>query len=311
MKISTFKIRNYLRNRFGLNKSCVSEIRPTSFPYVTGDLFRSLANYIVEDEESCLRISALDPSAISNKSRFIVFVSVGFIYNKKNQDFFLHQLENLKQTKKCNEWTVILHNGDKIPSVDFYKQLKNFFDYVYSVNLVVDEPGLTAIPIGLENLHFLRNGEYQFISHFISNQYFGASEKTNLIFSSFNVETNYEVRSKVLSSISKSRFACSIMKCSPAEYKTLLSKSFFAISPPGNGHDCHRTWEAIYLKTIPVVLKGSLSPALSKNLPILIVEDYDDFLKLDDSEMKRLYHEIIIRDNTSAFAKYWIDNILN
>ena len=33
------------------------------------------------------------------------------------------------------------------------------------------------------------------------------------------------------------------------DYRKVLSNSYFVISPPGNGIDCHRTWEALIHKT--------------------------------------------------------------
>ena len=37
-------------------------------------------------------------------------------------------------------------------------------------------------------------------------------------------------------------------------YRQLLLRSKYVLSPPGNGPDCHRTWESIYLGAIPIVL---------------------------------------------------------
>jgi hypothetical protein len=45
----------------------------------------------------------------------------------------------------------------------------------------------------------------------------------------------------------------------------------FCVSPPGNGIDCHRTWEALYLGVIPVVV--SSAGGLLDHLPCIIVDD--------------------------------------
>lgn len=47
----------------------------------------------------------------------------------------------------------------------------------------------------------------------------------------------------------------------------------FVLSPQGNGMDCHRTWEALALNTIPIVRSSPLDP-LFENLPVMIVEDW-------------------------------------
>ena len=50
------------------------------------------------------------------------------------------------------------------------------------------------------------------------------------------------------------------------------------VAPPGNGLDCHRTWEALYLGVVPIVLRTHLPlDALYESaLPVLVVERYSD-----------------------------------
>ncbi|CAF3683834.1 unnamed protein product [Rotaria socialis] len=47
----------------------------------------------------------------------------------------------------------------------------------------------------------------------------------------------------------------------------------FWLSPRGNGIDCHRTWEALYLDIIPIVWNSSLN-ILYEHLPVLIIDDH-------------------------------------
>jgi hypothetical protein len=46
----------------------------------------------------------------------------------------------------------------------------------------------------------------------------------------------------------------------------------FVISPRGNGLDCHRTWEALPLRSIPIVKRSALDE-LHAGFPIAIVDD--------------------------------------
>jgi len=49
----------------------------------------------------------------------------------------------------------------------------------------------------------------------------------------------------------------------------------FEASPRGKGLDCFRTWEALFLGTIPIVQSSSLDPLfLDEGLPVAIVESY-------------------------------------
>lgn len=49
----------------------------------------------------------------------------------------------------------------------------------------------------------------------------------------------------------------------------------FEASPRGNSIDCHRTWEALILGTIPIVASTPLDP-LYEGLPVAVVEDWPE-----------------------------------
>jgi hypothetical protein len=57
------------------------------------------------------------------------------------------------------------------------------------------------------------------------------------------------------------------------EFVTEMSSHRFALCPPGNGIDTYRMWEALYSRTIPVVLRN---PALRdfEDLPIVFVDNF-------------------------------------
>ena len=49
------------------------------------------------------------------------------------------------------------------------------------------------------------------------------------------------------------------------------------VSPPGSGWDCYRTWEALWLGTIPIVLRtGTPFDSLFDDLPVLLVDAWTD-----------------------------------
>ena len=56
---------------------------------------------------------------------------------------------------------------------------------------------------------------------------------------------------------------------------TNQTKYAFVISPHGNGLDCHRTWEALILGSIPIVKTSALDP-LFEDLPVLIIKSWTD-----------------------------------
>ena len=72
----------------------------------------------------------------------------------------------------------------------------------------------------------------------------------------------------------------------------------FELSPSGNGLDCHRTYEALILKTIPIVRTNTLDPIyLEHDLPVVIVNEWDEVTK-DNLEK---WHE--------KYKKYFTDEL--
>jgi len=57
------------------------------------------------------------------------------------------------------------------------------------------------------------------------------------------------------------------------------------MSPPGNGPDCYRTWEAIYLGAVPIVLRSTLAVSLAADLPIWVVDSWEEVFDATDTRL--------------------------
>lgn len=93
----------------------------------------------------------------------------------------------------------------------------------------------------------------------------------------------------------------------------LVSGYKFILSPQGAGLDCHRTWEALYLDIIPIVLSSAINE-IYEDLPILVVKDWneitEDFLneKYEEISLKKERGEYKIE---KMYCSYWINLINN
>ena len=79
----------------------------------------------------------------------------------------------------------------------------------------------------------------------------------------------------------------------------------FIISPHGNGLDCHRTYEAMFLGSIPIVRTSPLD-IIYKDMPIIILKDWQSI------NINKLIEEsktIITKSREKLFLKYWINQI--
>jgi hypothetical protein len=96
------------------------------------------------------------------------------------------------------------------------------------------------------------------------------------------------------------------------EYYQLISQYKFILSPPGAGEDCHRTWEALYVDVIPIVLESSISE-LYENLPIVSVKNWND---ISEEFLEKEYDRIEnLKKNggfkiEKAYLEYWKNKIL-
>lgn len=55
-----------------------------------------------------------------------------------------------------------------------------------------------------------------------------------------------------------------------------LSQSKFMICPRGNAIDCHRNWEVIYMRRVPIIKKHPYLEILFKEFPVLFVNDFSE-----------------------------------
>lgn len=81
----------------------------------------------------------------------------------------------------------------------------------------------------------------------------------------------------------------------------------FEASPHGNGLDCHRTWEALLLKTVPIVKTSVLDP-IYDGLPVVIVEDWREVTTEALEAWREKYGEAFDGPIPEVlFSNHWIE----
>lgn len=308
MKYFLAKIKLKLTHIFFLNPRVNKFGNPSSFPFLSGDTFRSFADYIIENCDDLN--SFVENFRAENKKIKTLFISISFIENnfKILKKKFLEIYIKKDIFKKTN---IIFHKGDTQLSLTLLNFFEKKFNKIFIVNQIKKTKKIYPIPLGIENYSLQRNGVTTFYQEYRKNRKNIKNIKSQLIFSSFNVVTNIKQREYLKNLINLSRHNFCGSSLSSEKYLYNLSKSFFTLSPPGNGNDCHRTWEAIYLDCIPIIKKGFLSPYLSDNLPILVVDSWKVLLEKSDDELLRIYKKLIKKKNSMAFAEFWFNYLRN
>lgn len=247
--------------------------RPASEPFLSGDTFRARADHIFEELDQ-----PFDPKRV--KQGDVIFVKTDFV-----QTFFqtLHP-------KIPHRYILLTHNSDLDVTPELARAMDEQIIVWYAQNLMVKHPRIKPLPIGLENLHHYRNG---IVADFIRLRQRNPKKRTRIL-SSFNLATNPQVRQRALQILDSHPLADHVWGLNSYAYRRLLQIYQFVASPRGNGLDCHRTWEALYLGVIPIVTTSPLD-ALYTNYPIWIVEDWQELYAYDAAGLKIKYGEIMER----------------
>ena len=274
-----------LKNKIFLKKSIYSPIRKCSYPFISGDTFLSISDcFIIKGKSS--------PGIISD--------------DKKKQKIFIENdlLSEVWVREYAKDFKiVILHNGDEVPKLKYLEELTDKKIYIFGTNIKFLNQYIKPIPIGIENAHHKKNGNLDYYNPV--NMSDRKKEKTNLIFASFSVNT--EVRKEYQKVLQKYNIE-NIFNLSLDVFRTKLNNSYFTISPPGNGLDCHRTWEALYHKSVPVIeRKYYLFSHI--DLPILVVDKLEEFLNYSNQKKLNIYKCLTDKYNEKIYMQWWINYI--
>jgi hypothetical protein len=293
MKSFLFKIKTNIR-RFVVRTLKLN--RPTIYPFITGDGFRSLSQHFF-DEVS-------DFAANKVEENDIIFVRSDFL-----MEFFIKKHPLIK-----NKYILISHNTD----TNIEKFYEDFVDdkiiHWFAQNLLFTNKKVTPLPIGLTNYYYGNindRGKIAYLQNslkLLSNNGF----KKNRIAFGFSLSSNKE-RVALNDMLRKNRLTDEIKSNNQLEYFKKVSDYKFIISPEGNGVDCYRTWESLYLKIVPIVKKSIMTEYFfNMGLPLLLVSEWKEVELFSEDFLIDKYEELKEKfDYKSIYINYWIELILS
>ena len=90
-----------------------------------------------------------------------------------------------------------------------------------------------------------------------------------------------------------------------------LSNSKFMICPIGNAIDCHRNWEVLYMRRVPVMKRYSYLEELYKDYPVLFVDKYSDVTEELLLANDHLFQQAQTMDLSDLTLPKFFDNIVD
>lgn len=264
--------------------------RHPSLPYVSGDGFRYYSDFIWDET------GTFDPAEVKKPS--VIFVKTDFL------DVFFTKYHPHLQFP----YVLISHNSDygAPGKYEHYLQdpkLKHWFGQNPTIR---NHPKFTAIPIGIMNRYCMPWANLQPLIDL--EQHPNLVEKKHLIYVNFSVGTCYELRQAAYDFFSKNHQSLlfKLQRTWP-EYLTDSASAEFVVSPPGNGLDCHRTWEALLVGSIPLMVDTNLTPLL-QDLPVLIVSRWDictdQFLTKELQKIRQQKYKL-----EKIYMPFWVKKI--
>jgi hypothetical protein len=200
-------------------------------------------------------------------------------------------------------FSVISHNGDPNLDASILPLLPPNLHRLFSQNALVRDERVIPLPIGLENRRLHYNGVTRDFDVIRRKRV----EKRPRILSAFTVGTNQSVRGPAFAQLSASPFNDPAQRMNSRAYRKLAAPYMFIASPPGNGVDCHRTWEAMYLRSVPIVLRSSLTEHFAAlGLPLCLVDSYAEAALWDEKKLRSVYEKLSPGFESKAlWLDYW------
>jgi hypothetical protein len=261
--------------------------RPSSAPFLSGDTYRSIADRLFDEIADC------DP-------RSIVEGSVVFVGAKRLLEFRDEMLPLVS-----GHFVLVSHQGDenidgRYASIADHPMVLRWF----AQNCVLEHPKVVPISIGLEDRWRHNSGE---VSDFRRLARGNRPVLPRIAFG-FTLGTNLEKRIPCYSAL---------MRCDSADelpqpmngslYRKTVKKYMLVASPPGNGLDCHRTWEAIYMHAVPLVEDNYMNRRFrDEGLPLILVDSWDELRGWSEARVRAAYEAAWAEaDPGAGFLDHW------
>ena len=195
-----------------------------------------------------------------------------------------------------NEFILISHNSDgkileggvEFPNADS-NLIPNNLKYWFGQNVCTKHEKIYSLPIGLENSEWFPHIKK---IEKINNKKLEPKNFKNLLYINHNILTNPIERQKPYDIFRDKTWVTLEYGNNGVNFDTYLDNLYshkFVLCPEGNGTDTHRTWECLYLNTIPIE-KRNINNSFYDDLPICFVDEWEE---INEDFLNKEYERIM------------------
>jgi len=279
-----------------INVTYNSDIKIKNLIWSKGPLATTYSNFSTERNSSSKQIRN-----IIEENDGLIFIRLGSTKKIKDLEHFADNLHFL--TKPV---ILVTSDGDRsVPS----SYNESIYNKILSDNMIrkwytqnydhsVEHEKLRHLPIGFD-LHtskwLIDRSIEKKLSYIISQRYNNPIDKRQglKIFCDSHKSQSHKERAVMYSKLKDNK---SIDFISQSQGFTEIIKLYvsykFVLCPRGNGLDTHRLWELLLCGVIPIVKKSPLDNMyLENDLPVVIIDDWDDINNDTQKKLKLWYEE--------------------
>ena len=156
---------------------------------------------------------------------------------------------------------------------------------IFAANALGFGGKLHPLPYGLQRRLHDDDNRTRCIKFFMEDD----PKPTSLLYINHAEHTNISERGNIREMFADKSYAYVSPRVNYAEYCSRIRDNKFMICPEGNAVDCHRNWEVLCLKRVPVMKKNRYLQECYMDYPILWVDDYADVNKTLLAENDNLF----------------------
>ena len=320
-------------SRYGLDQVTCGRARVSSQPFIGNDVFFDFANVTYTPGSRLYAFAGvkifLHATDVVDFSKASSSIRSPFVLiTRSNLDELIPYPDSNRHQEHISAYTTILE----------HRQLVGW----YGSNKVLQHPKLTALPLGPKwqwhSTKFHGEDDNKAITSKLLSYYgldvmynFYGKKRDRLIYLSMTesssdnakyapwrgsrrkaaqaLRSNFPTAIESTISFDKQPLISNVKSCEGRreleQYLIELQHYKFVLSPAGNGPDAHRTWEALMMGCIPVVLKGPFDELYS-GLPVLLLDSWDE---LTPTTLEHAYTRLRYGQHAFSFDKlftpYW------
>lgn len=237
-------------------------------------------------------------------------------------DFIFSEFENIKRIGK--NIALIVGNSDYTLTDDILSRCPNNVKYIFATNTNSSDDRVIPIPLGVENEypssrngHGITNNEIFEKLPYLTSSEIVAPSINNKVYANFSVPPDgshlYGIfkgyRNSIKEICEKTNYID--FENEKLDFNTFIKKTLLypaSVSPIGNGIECIRTYELMYLNRIPIVVGGlNLHKVINKKiygkLPLVFIEDVN--LLSDEKYIFNSIEKASLKSKECLDYDYW------